>query len=54
MNNLKKVLADLSKYEAYIKSSVFLELSENRQIVVASRAVRAYEKANGTSGNRLV
>ena len=54
MNNLKKVLADMDKYAPFIKSSVFLELSEKRQIVVASRAVRAYEKANGKSGNRLV
>ena len=46
MKDLNEVLDNMDKYAAFMKSTVFLELSEKRQRIIAARTVRAYKKAN--------
>ena len=46
MKDLNEVLANMNKYAPFIKSTVFLELSNKRQRIIAARTVRAYKQAN--------
>ena len=46
MVELHLVLDNWEKLSPFIKSSVFLELSTEKQIVLAKRAYKAYKKAN--------